>query len=349
MRCAGARIIFLLKPVSMPKLDVFLRKSLELGDLRRKNLTHQRLSGKTQPYFGESPAMGKVMELASVAAENNSAVLLCGETGTGKGVLAKWIHEHGPSKSGPFVEVNCSGLKGELLTSELFGHVRGAFTSAIQDRQGLIEVADRGTLFLDEIGDMDLAVQAQFLKVIEEKCFRRLGEVIVRKSDFRLITATNKDLAEETRKGRFRNDLFFRINVFPIHMPPLRERLDDLPELVRHLLTSFPASRTEISPEVMSMLKTYPWPGNIRELKNVLERALLLSRGGPLSIGHFHGMDISVGSSQAVGEEMKDLDLIERDHIKAVIERSGGDVTEAAKILGVSRATLYRKLKRSQK
>ena len=340
---------FLTKPVSLPELDVFLGKSLELGDLRRKSLSHQRLSGNIQPYFGESPAMRKVMELSSVAAENDSTVLLCGETGTGKGVLAKWIHEHGARKSGSFVEVNCAGLKGDLLASELFGHVRGAFTSAVQDRQGLLEVADRGTLFLDEVGDMDLTVQSQFLKVIEEKYFRRLGDVVVRKSDFRLMAATNRNLAEDVRKGRFRNDLFFRIKVFPVQIPPLRKRLEDLPGLVRHLLNSFGAPQSESSSEVISLLKAYQWPGNIRELKNVLERALLLSRGSPISTGHFPGLDMSAGAIQATGEEVKDLDQVEMEHIRSVIERSGGDVTQAAETLGLSRATLYRKLKRSQK
>jgi DNA-binding NtrC family response regulator len=340
---------FLTKPLSMSELDVFLRKCLELGALRRKSLAHQRTSEKFQPYFGESIAMRKVMELVSVAVDNDSTVLLSGETGTGKGILARWIYERGLRKSGLFVEVNCSDLRSGLLTSELFGHVRGAFTSAVQDRQGLIEIADGGTLFLDEIGDMDIAVQSQFLKVIEERYYRRLGEVIVRKSNFRLIAATNKDLMGETQKGRFRRDLLFRINVFPIHIPPLRERLEDMPGLVRHFLDSFHALHTESSPEVMSLLKRYPWPGNIRELKNVLERALLLARGSPLSPGHFPGLDISAVPLQAIGGESRNMDQFEEDYLRTVMERSGGDIKVAATMMGISRATLYRKLKRFQK
>ena len=222
---------FLTKPVNMQDLDIFLRKSLELGTLRRKDLTSQRLEKKDQIYFGESPAMKKVMNLAALAAKNDSPIILLGETGTGKGILARWLHDNSLCSSAPFVEVNCSSLRGDLLASELFGHARGAFTTAVQDKQGLIEVADGGTLFLDEISDMDIGVQAQFLKVIEEKQYRRVGEVKVRRSEFRLICATNRDLLEETHHGRFRKDLYFRINVLPIVIPSLREDRKTCPDL----------------------------------------------------------------------------------------------------------------------
>lgn len=339
---------FLTKPVSMPDLDVFLRKSLEIGALRRKNLTQQRLSEKFRPYFGESQAIKKVVELASVAAGNDSAVLLLGETGTGKGILARWIYENGPRKSGPFVEVNCSGLSGDILSNELFGHVRGAFTSATEDMEGLIGVADGGTLFLDEIGDMDIVVQSKFLKVVEEKYYRRLGDVRLRKSDFRLISATNKDLSEESLHGKFRSDLFFRINVFPISIPPLRDRPGDLPGLVQHFLTVFRSPHSEVSSEVMDRLKTYQWPGNIRELRNVLERALLLARGNPLSLLHFPGWGESAGRPGNVQGEIANLERLEEDYVRKVIEASRGDMTEAAETMGISRATLYRKLKKFQ-
>jgi DNA-binding NtrC family response regulator len=335
---------FLTKPVSMVDLDVFLRKSLELSSLRRKELTRQRLTKETRPFFGESRAMKMVMELVTVATENDSAVLLQGDTGTGKGVLAKWIHEHGSRGTGPFVEINCSSLKGDLLSSELFGHVKGAFTSAVQDRQGLIEVADGGTLFLDEIADMDQSVQSQFLKVIEDKCYRRLGDAGVRKSNFRLIAATNRDLRGEAQAGRFRNDLFFRINIFPISIPSLKERLEDLPGLVRHLLSFLGSPDDEISAEVMSLLMSYPWPGNIRELKNVLERAVLIARGGHLNSGHFPGLDS--GTLKSVSGEFQDLEEIEGDHIRGVIGRFGGDIKKAAEMMHISRATLYRKIKK---
>lgn len=339
---------FLTKPVNVHKLKVFLQKCLELSALRRKDLTQQRLSKNTQPYFGDSPSMRSVMAHASTAAENDSVILLLGETGSGKGVLAQWVHEHSPRSSGPFVEINCSTLRGELLANELFGHARGAFTSAIQDRQGLIEFADRGTLFLDEIGDMDLAVQAQFLKVIEEKKFRRLGEVKVRNSDFRLICATNKDLLEEVRQTRFRQDLYYRIQVFPIMIPPLRERPEDLPGLIRHVLLALNSPNPEVSPEVMSLLKAYPWPGNIRELRNVLERASLLARGRPFDRDHLPGL-VSSRNGERGTSVIRNLDQLEEDHIISVIESVGGDLAKAIDELGISKATLYRRLKKIRK
>jgi len=255
---------FLTKPVDMASLEVFLQKTIELGSMRRRHLSEQRLAKKEEIYFGDSPEMKKVKELASLASGKDSAVLIMGETGIGKGMLAKWIHENSKRNSYPFVAINCSALRGELLASELFGNIRGAFTTAVQDRQGLIEFADRGTLFLDEIGDMDIGVQSQFLKVIEEKSFRRIGDVKLRKSDFRLICATTKDLQNEIQQGRFRNELYFRIHVFPIFIPPLRERPEDIPGLVHHILKTLGVFVTDISPEVMQLLKAYHWPGNIR-------------------------------------------------------------------------------------
>lgn len=336
---------FLTKPVDMADLDVFLRKSLELEKLRRGQAIQQRLNAKDEPYFGESPAIQKALELAQLAAEGEPAVLLQGDTGTGKGVLAKWIHEHSSRASGPFVEVNCSSLRGELLASELFGHSKGAFTSAVEDKQGLVEVADGGTLFLDEIADMDLAVQAQFLKVIEEKRFRRLGEVRERASDFRLICATNRDLRTEANDDRFRRDLYFRINVFAIALPPLRERREDIPGLVAHLIRTFNAGDVTVSDNGMALLMDYPWPGNVRELRNVLERAAILARGEPLGPDHLPGLDI-VDAEQVEGSDGLGLAAREAAHIKSVVDQFGGDTKKAAEALGISRAALYRKLRK---
>lgn len=342
---------FLTKPVNMADLDIFLRKSLEMGSLRRKHFTAQRLTKKDQPYFGESPAMKKVLDLAALAAKNESPVILSGETGSGKGFLAKWLHENSQRHSGPFVELNCSNLRGDLLASELFGHARGSFTTAVQDRQGLIEVSDGGTLFLDEISDMDLGVQAQFLKVIEDKQYRRLGEVKMRKSEFRLISATNRDLLEETRQGRFRKDLYFRINVLHIVIPPLRERPEDIPGLIYHLLAALGNPTVEIPSDIMQVLKAYPWPGNIRELRNVLERALLLSHGTALTIDHFPGLESPklMPEHTERTEETGKLNDLEETHIKTTIDRFSGDTLKAAEALGISRSTLYRKLKKFEK
>lgn len=336
---------FLTKPVNMADLDVFLRKSLELGTFRRRCLAIQRLERKDRIFFGESDAMKKVMNLASLAAKTDAPVLLLGETGSGKGVLAKWLHENGSRSSSQFVEVNCSNLKGDLLASELFGHAKGAFTTAVQDRQGLVEVADGGTLFLDEISDMDVGVQAQFLKVIEDRQYRRLGEVRVRRSDFRIVCATNRDLLEETRKGLFRKDLYFRINVLSIVIPSLRERPEDIDGLTRSILKNLGVSEPTVSPDIMELLHGYSWPGNIRELRNVLERAILLARGQLLAPEYFSGL---TSSRILMNEErgLKALEDNECDHIQAVMERFGGDTKRAAHALNISRATLYRKLKK---
>jgi transcriptional regulator with PAS, ATPase and Fis domain len=287
--------------------------------------------------------MRPVVELSRLAFENDHTVLITGDTGTGKGVLARWIHDNSGRRSGAFVDVNCSGLRGELLASELFGHAKGAFTGAIKEREGLLDAADGGTLFLDEIGDMDISVQAQFLKAIEEKAYRRLGEVKLRKSDFRLICATNKDLSEEVKTGRFRRDLYFRIQVMPIHIPSLYEHFEDLPGLVRHILDASGPPGTEVSDEVMMLLRSYTWPGNIRELKNILERAAVLARGGMLQPAHFPGLGIGASTARpAVGE----LQKMEQDSIRAALEHARGDVGAAAKLLGISVATVYRKIKK---
>jgi DNA-binding NtrC family response regulator len=334
---------FLTKPVNLADLELLLRKSLEIGTLRRIARTHQLLQQGKQPYFGSSPAMRPVVEMSRLASENDHTVLLTGDTGTGKGVLARWIHDNSGRRSGAFVDVNCSGLRGELLASELFGHAKGAFTTAIKDREGLLDAADCGTFFLDEIGDMDVSVQAQFLKAIEEKSYRRLGEVKIRRSDFRLICATNKDLSEEAKAGRFRRDLFYRIQVMPIPIPSLYEHVEDLPGLVRHILDACGYPGAEVSNEVMMLLRSYTWPGNIRELKNVLERAALLARGGPLHPAHFPGLGISTPSARPA---VCGLHQMEQDSIRAALEQTGGDVGAAAKQLGISAATVYRKIKK---
>ncbi|HUN54377.1 MAG TPA: sigma-54 dependent transcriptional regulator [Smithella sp.] len=336
---------FLTKPVDMNELNIYLGKSIELKRLRSKEMTRKRMDQRPEPYFGESPAIKKVLELAEMVSGRDSTVVIYGQTGTGKGVLARWIHDHSSRRSGFFVEVNCSALKGDLLSSELFGHARGAFTSAHQDKQGLLEVADGGTLFLDEIGDMDLSVQAQFLKVIEEKQYRRMDEVKMRQSNFRLICATNRDLLSDTKHGRFRLDLYYRINVFSISLPALREMCPDIEGLMLHLLKSLNYTGAEIPADVLKLLSGYNWPGNIRELKNVLERGVMLSGGDILKPWHFSGLDLQMPEDRP---EMKNSSIEEAEitHIRDILAKCGGDTSAAAKVLGISRPTLYRKIKR---
>jgi len=332
---------FLTKPVDNASLVLFLRRTLDISVLKRKQAARQRLERKEAVFFGNTPAMEKILELASIAAANDIPVLITGETGTGKGMLARWVHQHGTRSPYEFVGVNCSGLRGEMLARELFGNVRGAFTSADQDRKGLLDIADRGTLFLDEIGDMGSEVQGQLLKVLEEKTYRRLGDVKLLRSDFRLVCATNRDTAALVRQGLFRQDLLYRINLMVIHIPALRERVADLPDLVRFLLRSSGAPNTVISDDVMRLLTSYSWPGNVRELKNILERALLLSRGAALLPLHFPGLEESL-RARASGT----MEEISTSHMLAALARHNGNMDQAARSLGISRATFYRKIKR---
>lgn len=340
---------FLTKPINTNELEISLQKSIEINTLRRKDLVIKRTSKSDEIFFGTSEQMQQVYELATIAARNDSAIILEGETGTGKGMLAKWIHQQSKRKDFAFVEINCSSLKGDLLASELFGHTRGAFTSAVQDRQGLIEVADGGSLFLDEIADMDIGVQAQFLKVLEEKQFRRLGEVKLRRSEFRVICATNQDLKQKIKEGTFRKDLYYRINVLTIDLPPLREHLEDFEELIYFLLKNISnKDQIRLSPNLMEYLKAYPWPGNIRELRNVLERALLLSKGKELSKEHFPGIEIDLKNYPSDTIRETNLKKLEELHIIQVLEKNNSNIEKAAKELGLSRATLYRRIKKHQ-
>lgn len=334
---------FLTKPVRLNELEVFLKKSIEIKNLRQKQIGNQRLKVNIQPFFGPHPLTQKVLQLATFATRHDFTVLLNGETGTGKGILARWIHDLSPRKDKTFVEVNCASLKDDLLASELFGHARGSFTSAVQDKQGLIEVADGGTLFLDEISSMNLNIQSQLLKVIEEKSFRRVGETKVRSSDFRLVCASNRNLQQEVAEERFRNDLLFRINIFSIELPPLREIKENIPGLTQHILQEFNYPYRSISPEVLTLLSGYSWPGNIREMKNVIERALILSDHEPLAPNHFQGLQNRQAFS--VPTEVRTLEKMEAEYIRYVYEYYRGDTVQAASALGISRPTLYRKLK----
>lgn len=335
--------------------DHFLTKPLDLrelkGVLEKKNVRRtQRPAAYAAPssrggvVFGRSARGAELGRDALLAAESGSAVLLTGETGTGKSVLARWIHDHSSRAESAFVEVNCSGLRGELLASELFGHARGAFTSASADRSGLLDAANGGTLFLDEIGDMDPGVQVRFLKVLEDKSYRRLGEVRTRTSDFRLICATNKDIVNNSAAAGFRRDLLFRIQVLPLALPSLRERPADIPALARHLLEELGYAYGDPDQKVLSLLMHYPWYGNIRELRNVLQRAVLLSKGEPLSTRDFPF--IKAGLIPPASESGDDLRATEWEAIRLALLRHEGHVGKAAMSLGIAQSTLYRKLQK---
>ena len=336
---------YMVKPVRLEDLRVVLEKAAEVRGLRRTRTVFRRQAMPEEVFFGESARWRELRRQVELAADSDSVVLMLGETGAGKGVLARWIHDHSQRADGHFVELNCAALQGELLASELFGHVRGAFTTAVRDKPGLVEVASGGTLFLDEIGSMDLSLQAQLLNVIEEKKFRRVGDTRLRTSDFRLICATNQDLATLVAERKFREDLYFRINVFPIQVPSLREMRSDIPALCRHILSQLGCRACDLDPETLNLLCSYDWPGNIREVHNVLERALLLSRGGPIKPEHLPGLQ---KGEEAVVRKATTLREVELEHIRTVIRQCNGNLSAAARMLGISRATLYRRLRSSR-
>ena len=341
---------FLTKPVDLPTLVVMLERSLENQRNRRKQaLDHSRRSREgINPFLGTSGAIRKLEEMATRVASADSPILVQGETGTGKSVLARWIHEHSHRAKEPFVDLNCGGLTRDFLETELFGHEKGAFTGAVQTKAGLLEIAHKGTLFLDEIGDVDIQVQPKILKVLEEKQFRRLGDVRDRRVDIRLVAATHQNLGLLMRDKRFRSDLFFRISTIPLVVPPLRERIEDMAILASLLLERLSAElgcgRVEITPEAMRCLQCYSWPGNIREMRNVLERAVLLS--GNRVIGeqnlHFDETEWPELKPENLGRTLEEM---ERDYISQVLEAEEGRVEAAAKRLGIPRSTLYAKLK----
>ena len=341
---------FLIKPVDRPALLFVLQRALENQRDHRRRLTDQalRIRKSPDPFLGVSPAIRALREQAMRVASSDKPVLIQGETGSGKGVLAGWLHANGPRSEECFLDLNCAGLSRELLETELFGHERGAFTGAVASKAGLLEVADRGTFFLDEIGDMDAAVQPKLLKVLEEKRFRRLGDVRDRRVDVWLIAATHQDLAALVEEKRFRSDLYFRISTLRLRLPPLRERVEDIrilaEEFLLRIASELPRSPLTLSPAALSRLEQHSWPGNIRELRNVLERAALLSSRSVLEAGDL-GFDVERG---AAADALAGLTLreAERRLIERALADERGNVEAAAARLGISRSSLYQRIQK---
>jgi DNA-binding NtrC family response regulator len=344
---------FLTKPVELPALHLLLERVQENRRNRQKQVAGKcrRTRDSIDPFRGISPLIRQLGEQARKVLAAESPILIHGETGTGKGILARWLHENGPRAEEPFVDLNCAGLSREFLETELFGHEKGAFTGAVNSKVGLLEVAHRGSVFLDEIGDMDLLVQPKLLKALEEKQFRRLGDVHDRQVDVRLIAATHQDLGVLVREKKFRSDLYFRISTIHLTVPPLRDRVEDIQSISERLLEGFARvfGRTEIilSPEALGVLRSYPWPGNIRELRNVLERAVLRADGNTLGRNE---VDFHNSSRATSSDDFGDLTLLEaeRRHIQRVLQDEQGRVDRAAKRLGIPRSSLYNKIKKHQ-
>jgi DNA-binding NtrC family response regulator len=341
---------FLTKPVELPALLVILKRALENRRAQRQHVARKALQAReaVDPFLGSSVAVRELRALAEKVLPSESPVLIQGETGTGKGELAKWLHANGPRAAEAFVDINCAGLSREFLETELFGHEKGAFTGAAASKTGLLEVAHKGTVFLDEVGDVDAQIQPKLLKVLEEKRFRRLGDVRDRRVDIRLIAATHQNLSLLVRQGKFRSDLYYRISAIPLTVPPLRERRDDIQLIAARLLKTLSAGlgRGEpcLSPEAVERLQAGSWPGNIRELRNVLDRAVLLAEASTLGV---EDLRFDQGPETETPTEGSDLTLaeLERRHIEQVLVRLHGHVPDAAKTLGLPRSSLYQRIK----
>jgi DNA-binding NtrC family response regulator len=341
---------FLTKPVELPTLLVVLNRALDTQRSRQADQADRKKESRDvlDPFNGTSAAIRQLESDVNKIVATDRPILIQGETGTGKGILANWLHRNGRRRQEPFVDLNCAGLSKDFLESELFGHERGAFTGAVQAKQGLFDLAHRGTLFLDEIGDVDVQVQPKLLKVLEEKRFRRLGDVKDRFADVRLIAATHHDMNVLVRSRRFREDLYFRISTIVLRLPSLRERPEDVAALAGDILArvahELGRSGVTLADSAVRAMQEYPWPGNIRELKNVLERSLLLSDQSEI-----RRTDLRFESPSGDGssdDTRLTLTEVEARHIARVLKEEEGVVDRAAKRLGITRNTLYYKVRK---
>ena len=340
---------YLLKPFDPDELGMLIEKISDHRMQAQENLylkEEHRERVRFESMIAQSPAMRQVFDLIRDVAPTGSTVLITGETGTGKGLAAKALHSHSSRCAGPFVVVNCGAIPEHLMESELFGYQKGAFTDAKETKKGRLELAHNGTLFLDEIGEIGMRMQIDLLRVIEDRVFYRLGGTQPIEADFRIIAATNRDLETAIREGRFREDLFYRLNVISLTMPPLRERKEDIPLLAEHFLNRYTQETNKaidkIDRTAMDEMMLYEWPGNVRELENAIERAVVVGKGRSLS-----AEDLPI--FQPVCPPLtrgKTLREIEKAHIEQVLGESGGNVAKTAKILGIDRSTLYSKIKR---
>ncbi|MDP1991991.1 MAG: sigma-54 dependent transcriptional regulator [Syntrophales bacterium] len=347
---------YVTKPLDIEELKILIEKGLENYHLRTENLALKERIGDRFDFsriIGRSGKMITLLDTLAMVAPSDATVLIMGESGTGKEVIANAIHHNSPRARQPFIKVSCAALPETLLESELFGHEKGAFTSAVSRREGRFQLAHRGTIFLDEVGEMSPAIQTKLLRVLQEKEFEPLGSARTIKVDIRVIAATNKDLPKEVREGRFREDLYYRLNVVPITMPPLRERKEDIPPLADHFLAVYREKNRKplkgISGKALDLLVRYDWPGNIRELENCIERAVIMAREEmitpvdfPPQIQRLSGEGEKEGSAIPYGMSLAEM---ERELIVKTLAETGGNRTRAAEVLGINRRTLQNKLR----
>jgi two-component system nitrogen regulation response regulator NtrX len=345
---------FIEKPLSLERVVLAVRHALDQVRLEKENLQLRQSLQRQQEIVGKSAALQEIKELIHLVAETNGRVLIRGESGTGKELVARAIHQGSARQEKPFVEVNCAAIPEDLIESELFGHEKGSFTGATAKRRGKFELADGGTIFLDEVADMSLRTQAKVLRVLEEQRFERVGGSDSLEVDVRVIAASNKDLEGEIKEGRFREDLYYRLNVVPLYVPPLRERKEDIPLLVDHFLGEFCREygkrEKKIAPEAMELLVQCPWPGNVRELKNLIERLIIMVPSSIISPADIRSSLRSPAFAEA-GEPMGEDSLkaarerFEKDYILDHLRQNNWNISKTAEKLGIERSNLHRKLK----
>jgi two-component system nitrogen regulation response regulator NtrX len=342
---------FIEKPLSVDKILLIIRHALEQSRLVRENRRLQAEAIRAHEILGESEPVRRLKEQIRQAAPTNGWALITGENGTGKELVARQIHVHSRRANGPFVEVNCAAIPEELIESELFGHEKGAFTGAIAQKRGKFELADRGTIFLDEIADMSLRTQAKILRILQEHKFERVGGTDTITVDVRVIAATNKGLEREIQEGNFREDLYYRLNVIPFHVPPLRERRGDIPILVQSFAAEFCAEsgapKKEVTPRAMQALQAYAWPGNVRELRNLMERLVLMTPGSRITPADLPD-DLRSGGQREdrIGETLEDArKAFERRFLTERLRENEGNVSRTAEAVGLARESLSRKLR----
>jgi two-component system nitrogen regulation response regulator NtrX len=348
---------FVEKPLSLEKAVLVVRNAVRQGRLEAENQALRAKVDAQHIMVGESYAMNGLRDQVAMAAPTNGRVLIFGENGTGKELVARNIHQLSHRRTGPFVEVNCAAIPEELIESELFGHVRGSFTGAVSDRRGKLELAHGGTIFLDEIGDMSLKTQAKVLRVLQEQVMEPVGGSTRIRVDVRVLAATNKDLAAEIRAGRFREDLYFRLNVVPIAVPPLRARQEDIPLLANHFMAmlsrEYGRRAKSFEPDALAVMRHYPWPGNVRELRNLVERLIIMVPGDRISARELAFMQVN-GAAPApavepdaatIGPLHDARDRFERDYIQRALAAQHGNISRTADVLGIERSNLYRKMR----